>query len=316
MIMALILVLLLGMVMLAGMAYTGYVTPTNKTLIAGTPLVQEAKLETGTDCYAGRLVGGGTYDDDAVVCTNILQPRGFIQWEGIQPEFQPATYATAFAADDIVRIIKGDIVVKAKLATPFVVSKDQLMCNWTAGQLAGPVLPADGGVLLGIPFVKKASEYDTGIELPADMLVMDAYIDVGTLAGSSWIDVGLLSTEDGGDANGFIVHAACTAAQKVRPGATITTGTGETYIASTTRGVMLADFVAGTDNATDHGVYIEKAHRCDGTATTLSYTTSNHTVAGMIWLHLVHEGLRVVGQAEKDADGSSAAVDVQVRCLI
>ena len=302
---------------LVAMAYTGYKTPTNKTLIAGEPLVQETKLETGTDVYCGRLVGAGTNDDDSVVCTNVLQPRGFVSYEHTHPNYQPSTYSTAFAADDILGIKKGDIVVKGKLATPFILAKDQMVCNWTAGQLAGPVLPADGGVWLGIPFTNSAgSESDTGIDLPADMVVADIFVDVSTAVASSTIDVGLLSTESGGDADGFADGVSCASAVKVRPGVTVTSGSNEDYFSASTRGALLADFTAGTDAATDVGTYAEKPHRCDGTAKSISYTTSSHAVAGTIWLLLRHEGLRVVGQCEKAADASSAAVDIQVRCLI
>ena len=60
--------------------------------------------------------------------------------------------------------------------------------------------------LLVLPFgVSDNSETDTGIDLPANMLVKDAFIRVTTVDATETLDVGLLSSESGGDADGFLL---------------------------------------------------------------------------------------------------------------
>lgn len=58
------------------------------------------------------------------------------------------------------------------------------------------------------------SETDTSYDLPADGVVLDCYLIVDTAeatGGTKTLNVGLLSSESGGDADGFMVGVSCAA---------------------------------------------------------------------------------------------------------
>jgi len=76
-----------------------------------------------------------------------------------------------------------------------------------------PVVPMPGGYGVRIPFVKKTTEFDTGVDLPEGMIVSDVIVEVTKEVADATIDVGLLSTENsnGGDADGFLVGESCAA---------------------------------------------------------------------------------------------------------
>ncbi len=82
---------------------------------------------------------------------------------------------------------------------------------------------------LVIPFaaadVTAATEIDTGFDLPTNALVMpDVSIIVTTIDATETMDVGLLSGESGGDADGFLVAASVAVAGRIR-GALVGTDT-------------------------------------------------------------------------------------------
>jgi len=316
--MAIVLVIVVTMV-LVNMAYTGVRAPSHGIIAQGDPPHQILKVETATNMYPGRWVTKGTNGDDIIVGALDKNPVGWLGYERTPNQYLDGhSEDTIYTASDKVAVYYGGrFCIVASLAAGFSVYKGDGLVNWSDGQLAGPCEPGDGGVWLKIPFTKNTSEKNTAVVIPADMVVKDVLIDVTTAAGSSTIDVGLLSSEAGGDADGFVDGASCASAVKLRPGATVTTGSNEVYVSATTRGVLLVDtFTAGTDVATDVGTYFEKVHRTDGTAKTISYTTSDHTVAGNIWILLQNPTLKVIAIAEEDKDASAAAADVVVRSLI
>lgn len=122
-----------------------------------------------------------------------------------------------------------------------------------------------------------SSETDSGWDLPAKSLVLDVFIDVTTLQSGKTVDVGLLSSESGGDANGFIAAASLAAAGIVRPGYALDGGSA--YFNTATRGALLAKLIqgAGTD---DRGLYAEFPHPSTAvTAKSVTYTTSTAVTA-------------------------------------
>lgn len=136
-----------------------------------------------------------------------------------------------------------------------------------------------------------ATETDTSFDLIDNSLVIPQglSVDVDTADATEDIDVGILSTESGGDANGFMDGVSVASADTFVAGTTVTTGTNEVYLASTTLGALVHDFNAGTDAATDVGTSIQKAYRCDGTAKSISYTLSagTDTAAGFIKIPVI-----------------------------
>lgn len=119
-----------------------------------------------------------------------------------------------------------------------------------------------------------ASEVDTGIELPADLKVLDAGVRVTALDATETIDFGLLSSESGGDANGFLALATVAALGLVTTNPTVTVGSNETFMAACPIGALLGTFLAGTDLATNVGTFVRDHYITDGVAKTLTYTGS------------------------------------------
>lgn len=121
-----------------------------------------------------------------------------------------------------------------------------------------------------------AAETTSGIDLPTNALVKSqgvaAYVSV--LDATETITAGILSTQVGGDQNGFMDLLPLDTAKTVAPQNTITAGTSETYFASTTIGALIQDFTAGSDVNKDVGTVNPKVYRIDGVAKTVSWTLS------------------------------------------
>lgn len=135
--------------------------------------------------------------------------------------------------------------------------------------------------------ITAATEYDTGFELPANDVVLPWGIGVmvETIDATETIDVGLLSTESGGDANGFMALVSVAGAGFIPAASVVTSGLTENYFSSTTLGALLVDFTAGADDANaDVGTNNPKHHVGDGTATTISLTLTagTDTAAGKV----------------------------------
>jgi hypothetical protein len=122
-----------------------------------------------------------------------------------------------------------------------------------------------------------STETDSTWDLPAKALVMDVFVDVTTLQAGKTVNIGLKSGESGGDADGFAAALSLAAAGIVRPQAALDGGAA--YWAANSRGVLLSNYVAGT-NADDRGLYQEKPHPSTAvTAKSLTYTTSTVVTA-------------------------------------
>lgn len=290
----------------------GFSKITNDVIIGESPARHDLNVETAANMYPGRIVRRGTTDFDVVVGSALYPPGGWIGYgQGNNSAAKPATRATAFAADVTVPIHKGGgFPVRASLAAGAIVERNDFVANWANGEVMGPVSAGDGGIWLKIPFVKKTAEFDTGIEIPANMRVRDVLVEVVTNVTSGELDIGLLSSEGGGDADGFVDAQDCATAGIFRPGAALSVGTHETYYSACTKGVMLVTFLAGSDAVEDVGTYHENDHPGDGTAKTISYTTTNHAITGNIFLLLVHPNLQIVAQAQESIDATAAAAAV------
>lgn len=127
-----------------------------------------------------------------------------------------------------------------------------------------------------------ASEVDTGWDLPAHSVVLRAYVDIRTeeaTATTKTIDVGLLSSESGGDADGILDGIVTSAAGCIHPAVTVTTGSNTKFFASTTYGILMSAFQAGSDVDQDEGLFVIREHLSSAvTAKSISYTLgSAHT---------------------------------------
>lgn len=134
---------------------------------------------------------------------------------------------------------------------------------------------AQSGILVACANIndRTTGEKDTGIDFKAGDVIMDCFVKVRTLeatAGTKTIDVGLLSSESGGDTDGFLDGVSTAAAATVR--GSLDSG-GQTY------GVLLHEDESGGGVLTRSGHVIT-------TATSLVYQLgSAHTeIEGEIYV--------------------------------
>jgi hypothetical protein len=125
------------------------------------------------------------------------------------------------------------------------------------------------------------TEMDTGFDLKAGWTVLDAWIVVNTVDEGETVDVGTNS-----DADGLIVGASLATEGLVYPDATVTAGTTETYYSATTRGALLADYIAGSNTATDFGLFHKKPYTVSADIG-LTFTTSDGTDTAAFDIYLL-----------------------------
>jgi len=107
------------------------------------------------------------------------------------------------------------------------------------------------------------TEQDSGVDLPLKSVVLGYYVDVTAAevtGATKTMDIGLLSTEVGGDADGFGVGIDCSAVGIQKP---TLLNTGQTL------GALLAVDESGG------GVLVPEGHVCNGTAVSVSYTAGS-----------------------------------------
>jgi hypothetical protein len=132
-----------------------------------------------------------------------------------------------------------------------------------------------------------ATEMDTGFDLKAGWTVLDAWIVVNTVDAGATVDVGTDSNVSGvGDADGFIDGASLATAGLVYPDAVVTAGGTETYYSATTRGALLADYIAGSNAANDFGLFHKKPYTVAADID-LTFTTSNGTDTAAFDIYLL-----------------------------
>jgi len=123
------------------------------------------------------------------------------------------------------------------------------------------------------------TEQDTGTLLPAKAKITDVFLDVTAAEATGTtktLNIGTLSSEGGGDADGFAVDIAVDSTGQVRPQATVTVGVNETYASANTRGALLSDYIAGSDLDGDFGLYREVPYLTDSqTAKSISFTAGS-----------------------------------------
>lgn len=125
------------------MAYTGHIKPINTIVAAGTPLVQELKVENATTMYPGRLVKSGTADDDVVVSdsTDGGDIVGWLGYEQTAPVYRPSTPDTIYVVNDQAAVLNGGgFVIVASLASGQNVTKDAELTSAAAGELVAATI--------------------------------------------------------------------------------------------------------------------------------------------------------------------------------
>lgn len=155
----------------------------------------------------------------------------------------------------------------------------------TVDEINASDLSAVGAIVkvkkISIAATPTGAEQDTTWDLPAKAVVYDIFVDVTVAEATGTdktIDIGLKSTESGGDADGLVDGISVAATGIVRPGVVITTGATETYVSNWTRGLLMTAGapLAGTNVAGDEGNYYEKPHISSSVASkSISYTAKS-----------------------------------------
>ena len=167
-------------------------------------------------------------------------------------------------------------------------------CTATAAELNTAADISVNGALVRMAKIHVAAgdittEKDSTWDLPAKSIVYDVFIDVTTAQGGKTVSIGTKAGEAGGDADGFAVDISLNGTGLVRPEATVTTGTFETYFSACTRGVLLSDYLAGSDIAGDFGVYRSKPYLSTAaTAKSLVYTGSGGTTTAVFDIYVMY----------------------------
>lgn len=144
--------------------------------------------------------------------------------------------------------------------------------------------------VLIVPFAASTAETDTGVDLPYGVLVKDVVVEVVTGDATETMDVGLLSTETAGDADGFMNDVVMSPAAFYK-GLTTTVGSNETYVSTAYYGALLGPVAVGTDANTDTGAGVVPGHIVSGSnAVSVTYTGSagTDTAAGYIYVFFEH----------------------------
>jgi hypothetical protein len=142
---------------------------------------------------------------------------------------------------------------------------------------------------VAIPFgASNNVETDTGLDLPANCLLTayDVSLRVTTADATETIDVGLLSSESGGDADGIITlgDVGTTGWRELLP--QITGGSTIDFTPVGYVGALLATKITGSDVVATVGGFTSKRYRTDGTAKSITWTGSagSDTAAGYVYL--------------------------------
>lgn len=290
------------------MTLTGYQTPNFKIVMGGQPLVQRLEVENATNMYPGRLVIKGTNDSDIIVADGVGSPLGWLGYE--QPGDNPPDNITSLysvgAEAPVLSGAGGLLQMPLGLAAKTTAVKSDVLLSWGDGQVV-PGAWLGGRLGVRIPFSKSTTEVST-VTLPAGAVIRDVIIKAVTVASGATIDVGTLSSASG-DADGFLDGESLVTAGFVPH------NNYDAVAANNTPGALLVESDITGDVAA--GYYsIPTGYLVPAGGKILTYTTSDHTVAGYIFVVIESPGIAPVGICEKSVSAASTSADVQVRTLI
>lgn len=287
------------------MVQSGYQVPVGKIVGWGSPRVLHRNVESATSLVPGKLLEQGTSEYDVIAASGDAPPIGWLGYEDTNPSDKKEAITTApVATEEHSVIVGGNFEVYATLAIGPAALQGDDVYSWSEGNVVTGYDLA-GYHCVRVPFSKNASEADTGLDVPANVVIHWAQIEVTTAVGSGTIDVGLGNgTESGFDADG-LMDASLTSVAGINPenmvdaSAANITGDGALNVE-----VEIKD---ATGTPVFLGIRLWPGLKCDGTLVSLSYTTSSHTMAGYILLAVSGPGIKKVGTACQAATASSSA---------
>lgn len=140
------------------------------------------------------------------------------------------------------------------------------------------------------PFSANTSETDTGLDFPKNVWIYDVALEVVTVDASETMDVGILSSETSGDANGLAAAMSVATAGWVRLYA-ITDTTTEDHVATPYKGALMGLGTAGTSTANDTGNHGGLGHvvtSSSGQSLTYTHSAGTDTAAGYGYVFFKH----------------------------
>lgn len=139
---------------------------------------------------------------------------------------------------------------------------------------------AQDGEWIKLPLVYNSnSETDTGFDIPEGCVLYpwEMFLIVTTIDSTETIEVGILSTESGGDADGFIdAYSIATAGVFcVQNLVTVSDASTANYYSANYIGDLFWTGAEGSNATGGNGILHMKGHRGDGVAKSISYTCSS-----------------------------------------
>jgi len=113
----------------------GYIEATDKIVLAGQRLSVEMEIQTVDDMYPGKLVKGGTTDNEVVVGTDGAVAYGWLGYEDTPVMYRPANINTIYVVNDRAAIVSGPIVLRAKLGVSQTIIMGDKLTGTTVGEL-------------------------------------------------------------------------------------------------------------------------------------------------------------------------------------
>lgn len=272
------------------------------------PVIIQKQVKTVADMYPGRVVGRDTNDHGMKICDGVdVVPIGWLGHEQTDQRFRGDAFTDIQVVNNKASCLRGGgFCIRAAVPKGFSVRQGDVMFSAAA---AGKVVPGayiDGKPAMALPFANTATvETDTNVDLIAKQVVTDCRILVESAISGGDIDVGILSSESGGDADGFVDGESTATAQMVEH------TNGNATEANNTLGALLV--VLSAKDANNRFIDIARQHVCDGTAKSISYTTADKASTGRIFIVFGRNpGIREVGRAEESVSTTSAADDCWV----
>ena len=307
------------------MSYAPLVIPSNKLLygtVESVTWTEGFTRETGVKpghCLSP-VTDDGT-DDYGVVRSNGLLPVigicGYEQSYLANPaapldygSMRPISPITAFGEDLPIPILQGGNTFPMMWLTRGTYAKQGVtLFSWGGGEVI-PGFIGSKGITVMVPFTKKTTEFDTAVLIPKGIRITGAGVLVTTNASGATIDVGVLSSLSGGDADGFLKAASLTNLGFVDPVVQAAAA------ASFTAGAYIVGAAIESADTTPIYFAMVNPYTIPNDTMRLSYTTSDHTVEGYILLSVEGEGIIPVARCQQTIDATVEVTRVPVLALI
>jgi hypothetical protein len=111
------------------------------------------------------------------------------------------------------------------------------------------------------------------------------FVQTAETAGAKTLNVGMLSTESGGNAAGILNGISIASTGWVQPTFTVSQGTNAAYISASTIGVLFKKGQDGANTAEHNAVPIYQGFIGNGTSKTLSYTCASSSTSFVGFLY-------------------------------